>query len=75
MLNFKFQLIIFLPFNKISPFSNGSHLEWRIGMSPIILKVDQPKIMLANVDHCHATAVKKIPHFDLLIQYSNNLDN
>jgi hypothetical protein len=31
--------------------------------------------MLADVDHCHATAVKKIPHFDLLIQYNNNLDN
>jgi len=40
---------LFLPFNEISTNSNASHLEWRAGMSHIILKVGQPKIISAHI--------------------------
>ena len=38
-----------LPLSKISTYSDGSHLGWRVGLSHLILKVDQLKILSAQV--------------------------
>ena len=37
------------PFSKISTYSDGSHLGWRVGLSHLILKVGQLKILSAQV--------------------------
>jgi hypothetical protein len=37
------------PHCKISTYSDGSHLGWRVGLSHLILKVDQLKILSTQV--------------------------
>jgi hypothetical protein len=39
---FRLKIKQFWPFEEISIFSNGGHLEWRAGMSDIILKGTHP---------------------------------
>ena len=65
----KFPLILFFlsPLCKISTYSDGSHLGWRVGLSHLILKVDQLKILSAQVSE------QKIIKVDFFPQNKHNL--